>query len=257
MRTLIIASFASVALVSAAIAADGPVVAPGPLDAPPAFPTARAPQGATVRPGPFDAPPAYGSPINRVYNWTGFYLGLNGGGAVGNTPWGSGPDATAGTASNSGGLVGGTIGYALQAGDALVLGVEADLDWARISSTVSPASCAPNCELRVPWLATARLRVGYSFGGVLPYATGGVGIGRLEADIVGAPFGIEGANNLGWTAGGGVEFVITGDWRAKVEYLYVDLNGFSCFTACGGGPISFNFRTNVFRAGVNYRLWPD
>ena len=57
--------------------------------------------------------------------------------------------------------------------------------------------------------------------------------------------------------GGGVEFVITGGWRGKVEYLYVDLNGFSCFTACGGGPISMNFHTNVFRAGMNYRLWMD
>jgi outer membrane immunogenic protein len=258
LKTMTVAGLVLLASPGVVLAADAaPPVAPGPFEAPPAFPTARARQDATVRPGPFDAPPAYGAPVTRVYNWTGFYLGLNGGGAFGNTNWGSIPDNVTGNASNAGGLFGGTIGYALQAGDAVVLGIEVDAGLTSIGSTVSPASCAPNCELKVPWLGTARIRLGYSFGALVPYATGGVAIGTLEADIAGAPFGTQRSDNLGWTAGGGVEFVITGDWRAKAEYLYVDLNGFSCFTACGGGPISFNFRTNVFRAGVNYRLWAD
>jgi outer membrane immunogenic protein len=258
LRTAAAAGVMVLASTAAVLATDAtPSVAPGPFEAPPAFPTARARQDATVRPGPFEAPPAYGLPANRMYNWTGFYLGLNGGGAFGNTNWGSIPDAVTGNASNAGGLGGGTIGYALQAGDAVVVGVEGDAALTRIASTVSPASCAPNCELKVPWLATARIRLGYSFGGIVPYATGGVAMGTLEADIAGAPFGTQRSDNLGWTAGGGVEFVIIGDWRAKAEYLYVDLNGFSCTIACGGGPISFNFRTNVFRAGVNYRLWAD
>jgi outer membrane immunogenic protein len=258
MKTVIVAGFASIALASAAMAADaGPVVTPGPFAPPPAFPTARANQDATVRPGPFDPPPAYSYATNRVYNWTGFYAGINGGGAFGNTNWSSGPDLTSGTSPHSGGLVGGTGGYNLQAGDAVVVGIEADMDWAGIRGTLPPASCAPNCELHIPWLATARLRFGYSFGGLLPYATGGIAIGRLEADIVGAPFGTQATNNLGWTAGGGVEFVVTGGWRGKVEYLFVDLNGFSCLTACGGGPISLTFHTNVFRVGVNYRLGMD
>jgi outer membrane immunogenic protein len=257
MKTVMIASIMLIASAGAAFAADAaPVITSGPLSAPPAFP-ARASWDPVVRPGPFDPPPAYGLPANRIYNWTGFYLGLNGGGAFGKTEWGSIPDLTTGTSSNLGGLFGGTVGYNLQAGDAVVVGVEADFDWSGMSATVPPASCAPNCELKAPWLATVRLRLGYSFGGILPYATGGVAITHFDADIVGAPFGTQLSDNLGWTAGGGVEFVITGDWRAKVEYLYMDLNGFSCTVACGGGPISLNTRTNVFRAGVNYRLWAD
>ena len=162
---------------------------------------------------------------------------------------------TSGTSSVSGALVGGTLGYNLQTREPLVLGLEADLAWSSIRGTVPPFSCAPNCEVNEPWLATARLRFGYAFDTILPYATVGVAIARLTADITGGPFGTEGKNNLGWTAGAGVEFVLWGPWRAKVEYLYADLNGFSCNVACGGGPISINVQESIIRAGLNYRIW--
>jgi outer membrane immunogenic protein len=254
MKTLL-ATLMLVASAGGAVAADA-VITPGPLSAPPAFPARPNP---AVRPGPFDAPPAYGPPPFRVYNWTGFYLGLNGGGLVGKTSWGSLPDVTSGNVSKLGGLFGGTIGYNLQAGDSVVLGVEADLDWSGLKATIPAASapsCMTNCQLAMPWLATVRMRGGYSFGGLLPYLTGGVAITHFDASIAGAPFGTQLSDNLGWTLGGGLEFVITGDWRAKAEYLYMDLNGFTCTAACAGA-LSLNTRANVFRAGVNYRLWAD
>jgi outer membrane immunogenic protein len=89
----------------------------------------------------------------------------------------------------------------------------------------------------------------------MPYVTAGAAISRLVASTSGAPFGTESKNNLGWTLGLGVEFVIWGPWTAKAEYLYADLNGLSCNVACGGGPISINVRENIIRAGVNYRIW--
>jgi len=250
MRNVLLTCLALIVSASAALAADAePMIAPGPFSPPPAFPH----QGPVVTPGPFDPPPAF--PAIRAYDWTGFYIGINGGGAFGSAKWTSVPDLTSGTANASGGLAGGTAGYNLQAGDPFVVGIEGDFDWSGTSTTIAPASCAPGCEFNVPWLATARLRFGYAFDRILPYVTGGVAIARLNANIVGAPFGPGIARNLGWTAGAGVEVVITGAWRAKVEYLRVDLNGFSCDAACGGGPISFNLYTNVFRAGLNYRLW--
>jgi outer membrane immunogenic protein len=254
MRT-VVGSLVLIASAGAAFGADA-VVTPGPLSAPPAFPAGPGP---VVRPGPFDAPPAYGPPPFRVYNWTGFYLGLNGGGELVKTNWGSLPDVTSGNVSNVAGLLGGTIGYNLQAGDSIVLGAEADLDWSSLKGTISAtsaASCLTNCQLTLPWLATVRLRGGYSFGGVLPYLTGGVAISQMNASIASTPFGTQYSDNLGWTLGGGVEFVITGDWRAKAEYLYMDLNGFTCTGACNGS-LSLNTRANVFRVGVNYRLWAD
>ena len=165
------------------------------------------------------------------------------------------PDLTSGTYNISGGLVGGTLGYNLQTGEPLVIGVETDIAWSGVKGSVPPASCAPTCDMRSNWLATARLRFGYAFDTVMPYVTVGAAISRLSANTTGAPFGTDYANNLGWTAGLGIEVVVWGPWTAKLEYLYADLNGFSCNVACGGGPISFNVRENVVRAGLNYRIW--
>ncbi|HML08773.1 MAG TPA: outer membrane protein [Xanthobacteraceae bacterium] len=254
MKTLRTASIALIASAGAALAADtGAVITPGPFSPPPAFPARQQP---TVTPGPFDPPPAFAR--TNVYDWTGFYVGINGGGAFGISDWSSVPDLTSGRSDISGGQVGGTAGYNLQTGEPYVLGVEADLDWSSVHGTASPASCAPNCEIKNPWLATVRLRFGYAFGAFMPYASGGVAIGRLDANIVGTPFGTDGETNLGWTAGAGLEVALWGPLRAKVEYLHVDLNGFSCGVACAGasgGPISFNVNDNIIRAGLNYRLW--
>jgi outer membrane immunogenic protein len=248
MKPLILANLVLAGSAISAFAADA-VVTPGPFQPPPAY------GQRVVTPGPFEPPPAY--PVAHVYDWTGFYVGLNGGGTFGNTQWQSVPNLVSGSSSLSGGLVGGTAGYNLQTGEPYVLGVEADIDWADLKATTAASACAPNgaCEFQLPWIATVRLRFGYAFDAIMPYVTGGAVIGNLSADVVGSPFGTETTTNLGWTAGAGVEFVISGALRAKVEYLHADLNGFSCNAPCGGGPISFNVSDNIFRAGLNYRLW--
>jgi outer membrane immunogenic protein len=253
-----LASLALIASASAAFAAaTGPTVTPGPLDAPPAFPQVYTAPGPAAA-GPLKAPPAYSK--TTIYDWTGFYLGINGGGAFGNADWSSVPDATGGRFGITSGLVGGTVGYNLQTGEPWVLGVEVDLDWLDFHGTALAPSCLTGCQLNEPWLDTNRLRFGWAFdgivpGGILPYVTGGVALGLLNADIVGAPFGTREQANLGWTAGAGVELVITGALRAKVEYLYVDFESVHCGVACNGGLVSFNPTANVIRAGLNYRLW--
>jgi outer membrane immunogenic protein len=256
---IVVLALAAIAAAGQALAAEVErVVTPDVFTAPPAFPAPRgydrpAVYEPAVVPDYFTAPPAF--PAVRLYNWTGAYVGINGGGAWGRPDWTSAPDATSGTYNLSGGLVGGTLGYNLQTDGPFVWGVEGDFDWSGVRGTVPPASCVPNCEMQSNWLATARLRFGYAFDTIMPYVTAGAAISRLVASTAGAPFGTESKNNLGWTLGLGVEFVIWGPWTAKAEYLYADFNGFSCNVACGGGPISLNVRENIFRAGVNYRLW--
>jgi len=263
MKTAMLASLAFIAFAGAALAADSePVVTPGPFSPPPAYPR-------TVTPGPFDPPPAY--TMSKVYNWTGFYVGINGGGAFGQTKWfdSDTPDNFGGSSKISGGLAGGTAGYNLQAGDPFVVGFEADLDWAGITGTATlptgSAACAlpsgtqVGCELKAQWLGTARLRVGWAFDRILPYVTGGAVVPLLKTYAVGEPYGTNQTTNLSWTAGVGIEFAITEALRAKVEYLHVDLHGYSCNVACtsqsGIGPVSFNPSTEIIRAGLNYRLW--
>ena len=176
--------------------------------------------------------PIYVAPA--AYNWTGPYIGINGG-----YGWG-GSDV-------NGGLVGGTLGYNFQSGP-LVYGLEGDLDWTNIKG--SNTCGATTCETRNDWLATVRGRLGYAMGttgSIMPYVTGGVAFGNIENSVAGV--GSASDNKAGWALGGGLEAAIAGPWTAKVEYLYVDLgNG----PTVGGNTSSFH--SNIIRAGLNYRF---
>jgi outer membrane immunogenic protein len=193
------------------------------------------------------APPA----LAPAYNWSGFYLGVNGGGGWGHSNW----DTSATRIGTSGGLVGGTAGYNYQFNNNVVLGVEGDIDWAHINGTNTSAGCVAGCTTGDTWLSTVRGRLGYAFGGIMPYVTGGLAVGDIKASTPGFPGAS--ATNTGWTAGGGVEFALPGtsNWTAKAEYLHVDLGRFNCGVNCNGTPTdNVSAHNDIVRAGVNYRF---
>jgi outer membrane immunogenic protein len=189
---------------------------------------------------PYKAPayaPAY-------YNWSGFYLGINGGGGWGTSQW-DGVDKF----GISGALIGGTLGYNWQWGQ-WVAGIEGDLDWSGIKGTTN-TFCAPGCTTRNHWLSTVRGRVGYAmFDRFLPYLTAGIAAGDVAATVPGLPAGT--STTAGWTVGAGVEVGVVGNVSIKAEYLFVDLSNFNCGFNCGlaaGGNVSFY--SNIFRGGLN------
>ena len=191
--------------------------------------------------------PYYNAPVvAQLYNWTGFYIGINGGGAFGRSAW----DPT-GHFNMSGGIVGGTVGYNYQFGQAVV-GVEGDIDWAGISGTTNNL-CPLGCKTSDSWLSTVRGRLGYAADRFMPFVTGGAAIGNIQATtpaFIGAS-----SSQVGWTIGAGLEFAIAGNWTAKAEYLYVDLGKFTCGLSCGVLPTNnVSFTANLVRAGVNYRF---
>jgi outer membrane immunogenic protein len=156
--------------------------------------------------GILDPAPAYPARFSNtalMYDWTGLYVGLNAGGSFGRVNWKSDPDLVSGNVSVSSGIAGGTIGYNVQNLGAFVAGTEFDFDWRGINATVPPPSCAPNCEFKSDWVATARLRFGRAFGGFLPYLTGGISIGDVTMDIVGQPLGTNNSVSFNWTGGAG------------------------------------------------------
>jgi len=190
--------------------------------------------------------PAYAAP----YNWTGFYVGINGGGAWGHSNW-SNVGGTA-EANLSGGLVGGTLGYNYQMGQA-VLGLEGDLDWSNIRGSTDTGICVGgSCETRNSWLATTRGRIGYAFDRVMPFLTGGVAFGDIKTTPVG--LGSQTTTKAGWTLGGGAEVAVAGPWSAKLEYLYVDLGNGSCGGAICGVNTDVSLTSNIVRGGINYRF---
>jgi outer membrane immunogenic protein len=191
----------------------------------------------------YRAPPAVAAPAN---NWSGFYLGINGGGGWGRSTWDS-----ADSFNLSGGLVGGTAGMNWQVGQA-VFGVEGDVDWTNLSGSTSTA-CPLGCTTSNSWLSTVRGRLGYSFDRLLPYVTGGLAVGDIRASTPGLPGGSQ--TNAGWTAGGGLEYALTNKWSVKAEYLHVDLGKFNCGTGCGvSANDNVSLQTDVVRAGLNYKF---
>ena len=142
--------------------------------------------------------PVYKAPMvaQQVYNWTGFYIGANGG-------YGWGHQDPFNILSSrfdpfsvpfTGGMLGGTVGAQIQTGH-VVLGVEADIDWAKIngSANVVPTiggalpggclgavGCASSLTTNITSVSTGRLRVGYALDNWLLYGTGGLAL--LEAN---------------------------------------------------------------------------
>jgi outer membrane immunogenic protein len=190
------------------------------------------------RRGPARAP-QYVSPL---YSWTGAYVGINGGAGWGNSDFAG---ALASPSFDlSGGMVGGTVGYNWQMGQT-VFGLEADVDWTNIRG--SGICAGVSCTTRNDWLGTVRGRIGYAMDRFMPYFTGGLAVGNIDTTIAGV--GSADTTKAGWTLGGGLEGALFGNLTGKIEYLYVDLGR--------GGSVAgtdASFRSNVVRAGLNYRF---
>ena len=212
------------------------------------------------------------APLSRsvaVYNWTGCFVGVAGGGAWGRSRHVSGDVATFGLdISNnynmSGGIVGIEYGCNWQTGR-WVLGTESDFSWTNLrggANNIAPFNTTSISNTREHWLSTSRIRVG-----VLPseqlllYGTGGLATARVEmivdATAVGGGIQSETATRWGWTAGGGAEYALGGGWSAKADYLYVRLNSHQYFNP---PPLGFAMRNNVpvnehiLRVGLNYKF---
>jgi outer membrane immunogenic protein len=206
--------------------------------------------------GRFNSPSFYKEPSELPFSWTGFYAGINGGYARGQSSW-SDPaiGASSGKFNTSGGLVGGQLGYNWQTG-VVMLGIETDADWMSIKGSTAGLGGActldggGQCQTQQSWVGTTRARVGYVFDRWLPYVTGGVAYGNIQ---VVQPTGTTTNTNVGWTAGAGLEYALDHNWSTKFEYLHVDL-GTATFmgAASGTSTLAVPLTNELMRLGVNY-----
>ncbi len=206
----------------------------------------------------------------QPYDWTGLYGGVEGGGVWG-TSQQIGQLAAAGRpTSNStpsfnvdGGLVGGTVGYNSQFNRIFVFGLEGDMSW--VDASGSALQIAPFVTTRTAvttenWLGTVRVRIGVTpANGWLVYGTGGVAVANVGASVT-DNFAAEYHVRPGWTAGGGVEAAIIGNWSAKLEYLFVGLEDVAYFVPSPNIPTQSNraggvpLNNNIVRGGINYKF---
>jgi len=236
--------------------------------------------------------------------WTGCYIGGNVGGGwardrvtwTGITEAGSAFAAGAATVlpaaanadfNGTGFVGGGQIGCNYQM-NSFVLGVEADAQYTGMRgsrTTVSlgntnggPATIVPGNiseSFESNWLATFRGRAGFTTGPVLFYVTGGAAVAGVKfSDSLCFPTaavpacGTANSTNsrLGWTVGGGIEWMFASNWTVKLEYLFVDLGTTSSTMqltplAAIANPFpnanltsSHRFTENIGRIGVNYKF---
>lgn len=188
---------------------------------------------------PYTKAPA---PVAAVYNWTGFYLGIVGGGA-----W-----EDADSPRMQGGFVGGTVGYNWQTAN-VVFGIEADGAWADVNA--SATALGVTVSSKTDAMGTVRGRIGWAVNNVLLYGTGGyawidneISVSALGATVSDSKW------HSGWTVGAGVEAFVAPQWSVKGEYLYRSLGGETYFSGLGA-PINtgtLNFHT--VQVGVNYHF---
>jgi outer membrane immunogenic protein len=195
--------------------------------------------GAQAADMPVKAPIRAPAPL---WEWTGCYIGIEGGGNWGRT---SNIDITApfvgipvtNAYNLSGGLVGGTGGcnYQIQQ---WVIGIEGDVSWTNksgVNNEIAPFNTTATFAVDERWFDTLRGRIGMKFGAsnsFLLYATAGGAFASVRATTcLPGVFCTSTTNTMtGWTAGGGAEWAFLPAvptphnwWSLKVEYLYADL----------------------------------
>lgn len=189
-----------------------------------------------------------------VYNWTGFYVGVNAGIGGDKTDYNFAGLASANLTS-VGAFGGGQIGYNWQFGGNWVLGVEADIQATNIKSELN-AALGPfglSTGSEVKYFGTVRGRVGYAFDRILIYGTGGYAYGSEDTKLNAAPLITfsRSADLSGYAAGGGVEWAATNNVSFKTEYLYLDFDRNNIFSA---GPFVIDNRmtAHTLKFGLNY-----
>jgi outer membrane immunogenic protein len=212
------------------------------------------------------APPVYMPP---PFSWTGFYIGVNAGGAWAQR---NATDSLLGLSfsngNNNGAFIGGgQLGFNYQFGN-FVLGVEGDFDG--VGNTNSPGSGVARPGIGTilvtsnnRWITTLAARLGVTSDTWLFYGKAGGGwVGNDNFTITngttGASTTISNNNtSSGWLVGAGIEWAFTPNWSAKIEYDYLGLNS-QTFTAPAGGFLAGDtFTTNsnnvqMVKVGVNY-----
>jgi outer membrane immunogenic protein len=214
---------------------------------------------ADIPPGPPPAAPYYRPAPPPIFTWSGFYLGLHAGGAFGKKEWSDPVFGSFGSHDVSGAIVGGQLGFNVQAAWA-VFGVEVDASWAGLKGSHNPLAIPGiTAETKVDFLGTIAGRAGVAFDMALLYLKAGGAWAHDKYDITLA--GVTGANasetRFGWMIGAGLEYAFAPNWSAKIEYNYLDFGNKSVtFTGIGGltGATDINQNINIVKAGFNYRF---
>lgn len=188
----------------------------------------------------------------EISSWSGLYFGINGGCGWGEMTYdfgigGGGSNRalyqdnlfanynTGGSfkQKNQGEILGGHIGFNYQ-WKALLFGLEGSFEGSWIekkSKNVFELGIVPTptttYSTNIQWFANLTPRLGYTFNNWLLYAKGGLSAARLEGRLHSSQkyqgqelsFSQQ-LDHVGWTVGGGVEYLLNSHWIGGIEYTH-------------------------------------
>jgi len=221
-------------------------------------------------------------------NWTGAYIGAQGGYGWGRTQW---PDMPFGVGAldrpqidNSGWVAGGTVGVNAQSGR-FVFGIEGEILATdikanlAISTVIGPAVTTSSVSSKIDWLALATARAGFVVGDSLMfYGKGGLAIAEEQHSTsvtqnlpAPAVLSLSGkAVHTGAVIGAGGEYAFAPNWSVKAEYDYIKMFAQQVHLqgSVMGGPLGVNVAINgtankitqdlhLVKFGVNYHFSPQ
>jgi outer membrane immunogenic protein len=218
-----------------------------------------------------DLPPYTKAPVavSPLYDWSGFYVGVFGGGGFGNHNINNalGPAGFANYTFNydsTGAVAGGDVGYQLQSGQ-YVIGVEANGMWSDIKG--SDATQLANIGFidadNLRWTGSFVTKGGIAVDRLLLYFDGGWAYGDIlhtntNPGNVPAVDSFE-VHRSGLTAGGGIAYAVTNNLIGKIDYRYYNFGTFSrlglpTFTPNGVLPYSDATQYSVVTLGLDYKF---
>src|SRR6266542_1807732 len=205
--------------------------------------------------------------IAAVYDWSGFYVGANGGWGSSRNCWDAVPVNVAtgpeGCHDASGGTAGGQVGYRWQTGT-WVFGLEAQGNWADFKGS--------NTSLLFPgFVNTSKIdafglftgQVGYAANNVLFYLKGGAAVtdNRYEGLFAGTVIDRSEQTRWGGTVGAGVEYAFAPNWSFGVEYNHLfmgtqnySFGGVGAFAGINTRNDDIKQDADLITARVNYRF---
>ncbi|KRR19397.1 outer membrane protein [Bradyrhizobium retamae] len=194
------------------------------------------------------APPPPPQVAAAIYDWSGLYIGINGG-------WGF-SDATGST-------VGGQIGYRQQMGQA-VFGIEGQGNWADFSgSNVSTTFPLNTNRSTTDAFGLITGLIGYTSNNVLLYAKGGAAVTsnthQVTSTLIGAQLASTDNTRLGAAVGAGVEVGFAPNWSVGVEYDHLFMPDANVnFTTAAGVVATDRIRQDfdLLTLRLNYKFSP-
>jgi outer membrane immunogenic protein len=210
---------------------------------------------------PYAKAPVIAAP---VYDWTGVYVGVFGGGGLGNHNYNNanGPAGFANFTVNydsTGGLGGGEVGYNVQSGNYLV-GVEASGFWSGIKGSDATQQLGVIDQSNLRWGGSLVARGGITVDRLLLFFTGGWAFGDILHTSTAAGFPVDQFTNhqSGLAAGGGIGYAITNNLIGKLEYRYYDFGRYdragNPLTPNGQPPYTVNSTYSVVTLGLDFKF---